>query len=134
MMHGMQHEGGGPARGPAALLLADNVVLLDPEAAVFNAMLEGWQRQQQSRVLQATTIAGRAGVVRRLATFCNLYPWQWSAEEVEAFFAGLQSGSRPLAPSTMRNCRVGSWRGGVGSVVGPEAFMPVVSRRVVPLQ
>jgi len=106
MMHGMQHEGGGPARGPAALLLADNVVLLDPEAAVFNAMLEGWQRQQQSRVLQATTIAGRAGVVRRLATFCNLYPWQWSAEEVEAFFAGLQSGSRPLAPSTMRNYQV----------------------------
>jgi len=33
-----------------------------------------------------------------------------------------------------RPCRVGSWRGGVGSVVGPEAFMPVVSRRVVPLQ
>jgi len=106
MMHRMQHEVDASAPGSAALLLADNVVLLDPDAAVFNAMLEGWQRQQQSRVLQSTTITGRAGVVRRLAEFCNLYPWQWSADDVEAFFAGLQSGPRPLAPSTMRNYQV----------------------------
>lgn len=102
----MQRPSEGVPPGPAALLLTDNVLLLDPAAVVFNAMLEGWERQQQSRVLQKTTIAGRAWVVRRLATFSNLYPWQWSAEEVEAFFTALQSGSRPLAPSTMRNYEV----------------------------
>src|SRR5664279_379981 len=86
MLHCMQHAMGDDSLGPAALKLAGNVVLLDPESAVFDAMLEGWERQQRSRVLQASTIAGRVWVVRRLAAFSDLYPWQWSAPEVEAFF------------------------------------------------
>ena len=106
MLHCMQHAMGDDSPGPAALKLAGNVVLLDPESAVFDAMLEGWERQQRSRVLQASTIAGRVWVVRRLAAFSDLYPWQWSAPEVEAFFGDLRSGPRPLAPSTMRNYQV----------------------------
>jgi hypothetical protein len=41
-------------------------------------------------------------LVRRLAAFSNQYPWQWQPAEVEAFFADLRSGSRPLAISTAR--------------------------------
>lgn len=92
--------------GSAALTLAANVVPLDPEPAVFRAMLEGWGRQQRSRALKEDTIAGRVGVVQRLAAFSGLYPWQWTVAEVEAFFDGLRSGLRPITVSTTRNYQV----------------------------
>jgi hypothetical protein len=47
--------------GMDALVLADNVVHLDPESATFEAMLEGWRRQQSARFLRAKTIATRSG-------------------------------------------------------------------------
>ena len=37
--------------GAAHLVLADGVVLLHPEPAVFEAMLTGWRQQQESRLL-----------------------------------------------------------------------------------
>ena len=42
--------------GSAHLVLASGVVHLDEQAAVFEAMLGGWQRQQQSRLLAEGTI------------------------------------------------------------------------------
>lgn len=88
--------------GAAHLVLAEGVVPLDPEPAIFNAMLEGWARQQRVRFLKDETIARRLWLVQRFQAFSGLYPWQWTAEEIEAFFAGLRSGERPIAVSTAR--------------------------------
>lgn len=92
--------------GSARLMLADNVVPLDPQPTVFAAMLEGWARQQRVRFLQDATIDARLGVIRRLANFSNLYPWQWTVPEIEAFFDHLRSGPRPITVATARNYQV----------------------------
>lgn len=91
---------------PAALLLSPNVVHLDPEKAVFEAMLEGWERQQEARFLKAATIRARVRAVRRLAKFTGLYPWQWTPSEGEAWISELRSGPRPLRVSTLRNYEI----------------------------
>ncbi|MFD9503417.1 hypothetical protein [Streptomyces sp. NPDC060035] len=73
---------------------------MDPEAAVFQAMLDGWGRQQRARFLQESgTIAPRLALVRRLADCANLYPWQWTPVEAEAFISHLRSGTRPIIVS-----------------------------------
>lgn len=84
-------------------MLAPGVRHLDEAAAVFQAMLEGWKRQQDSRYLREQTIAPRPRIVRRFAEFTGQYPWQWGPAEVEALTSSLVSGSRPAAHSTVRN-------------------------------
>jgi integrase/recombinase XerD len=84
-------------------MLVEGVVHLDPAPAVFEAMLDGWATQQRARFLKADTIGGRLDLVRRFASFSNEYPWQWQPAEVEAFFADLRSGPRPIEFSTARN-------------------------------
>jgi hypothetical protein len=69
---------------------------------MFDAIIEGWQREQASRYLREATIAARVGVVRRLAQFSGQYPWQWTAEEMEAFCTQTRSGHGRLAFSTLR--------------------------------
>jgi hypothetical protein len=91
---------GGP--GDARLVLASGVAHLDPERAVFDGMLRGWAAQQQSRLLNATTIEGRLWLVRRFAGLTNEYPWRWRPEDVEDFTTALRSGSAALAHSTIR--------------------------------
>lgn len=93
--------------GSARLVLADGVALLDPERAVFEGMLAGWERQQQARLLAASTISRRLGLVRRFAGFTNEYPWQWLPGEVEEFVVALRSGSSPAALSTLRHYQTG---------------------------
>jgi len=44
------------APGSARFVLARNVIHLDPAPAVFDAMLEGWARQQAARFLKEKTI------------------------------------------------------------------------------
>jgi site-specific recombinase XerD len=92
--------------GAAHLVLADGVSYLDPQTAVFEAMLEGWDRQQRSRFLREATTKQRMDLVRRFATFTGLYPWQWTPAELEAFTTSLVSGTRPLAHSTVRAYQV----------------------------
>jgi integrase/recombinase XerC len=92
--------------GSAGSSLAGGVVHLDPERAVFEAMLEGWVAQMTSRCLKATTVATRLALVRRFATYTNEYPWQWSAADVEEFSASLRSGEKPLTISTVRGYQV----------------------------
>jgi hypothetical protein len=82
--------------GAARLVLVKGVSFLDPESVVFEAMLAGWERQQRVRFLKLDTIQSRLALVRRLATESNLYPWQWTAGEVEAFLAHRRSGDRPV--------------------------------------
>jgi site-specific recombinase XerD len=93
---------GADLAGSAGLELADNVLHLDPAAAVFAAMLAGWSRQQQARFLREHTIEPRVAVVRRMADYSGLYPWQWTPAEAEAFVCSLRSGTRPITVSTAR--------------------------------
>ena len=88
--------------GAAHLVLPPGVAHLDPESAVFEAMLEGWTRQQRVRFLTAATIRARIQLVRRLAEFSNQYPWQWQLAEYEAFMVRLMSGEQAIKYSTAR--------------------------------
>jgi integrase/recombinase XerD len=88
--------------GSARLSLVGNVIPLDPESAVFAAMLSGWSDQQRARFLRAATILARESVVRRFAEFTNEYPWRWQADDVDAWFAQLNAKSPPTAVSTAR--------------------------------
>lgn len=88
--------------GAAHLVLAPEVAYLDAPAAVFDAMLEGWARQQRVRFLKFDTVQRRIDLMRRLFRFSNLYPWQWTAAEVEAFVDGLRCGTPPIRMSTAR--------------------------------
>ncbi|GAB2580489.1 hypothetical protein GCM10027269_40220 [Kribbella endophytica] len=66
-------------------------------------MIEGWERQQRVRFLKADTLRRRRRMVERLVEFSGLYPWQWTAAEVEAFVDHMRSGSAPIVASTARN-------------------------------
>ena len=89
--------------GAAHLELTPSVVHLRPAEAVFEAMLTGWARQQQSRGLSVTTVGVRLEIVRRFATFTNSWPWDWTPADVEDWTASLRCRSRPLSHSTVRN-------------------------------
>lgn len=90
----------------ARILSSPNVVPLDPEKAVFDAMIEGWERQQRARYLKEPTILGRSRRVRRFAEFTNLYPWQWTPAEAEAWISALRSDTPPRRLSTLRSYEV----------------------------
>ncbi|WP_256332950.1 hypothetical protein [Streptomyces sp. 2131.1] len=82
------------------------MVHLDPAAAVFEARKNGWTRQQAARFLRARTIDPRAASGQRLEEFTDLYPWQWTPAEGEAFIAHLRSGTQPIQMSTVRTYEV----------------------------
>ncbi len=86
--------------GAAHLVLAAGVVHLDPQTAVFEAMVEGWARQQRSRLLAEGTVGKRVRLVRRFAEFTSEYPWSWQPGDVEEFSVSLRGDAR--APSTIR--------------------------------
>lgn len=87
-------------------LAAGNVVHLDPERAVFAAMLVGWRAQQTARYLKVPTINARERLVRRFAEFTGQYPWQWTPGEAEAWISELRSGLKPLTVSTLRGYEI----------------------------
>src|SRR5260370_37496733 len=86
------------AAGSAALVLVDGAVPLRPEPALFEAMLEGWRRQQAGRRLSGPLVEGRVRLVRRFAAFTGAWPWQWIPEQVEQWVA-----SGGWAHSTIRS-------------------------------
>jgi site-specific recombinase XerD len=73
--------------GAAALVLVESAVPLHPEAALFEAMLEGWRRQHVARRLSPTVIAQRQRTVCRFAEFTGAWPWQWRAGHLDAWVA-----------------------------------------------
>ncbi len=79
------------AEASARTLLPLDIALLDPEDRVHEAMLKGWKRQQQSRMLRAETIRSRLSIIERFHRYSNLYPWQWTPADFEAFCAYLVS-------------------------------------------
>jgi integrase len=92
--------------GAAHLMLVDGVSYLDPEPAVFEAMLEGWTKQQRARFLKWDgTIKPRLSLVRRFAEFSNQYPWQWQRQsaEFEAFIDHLRTKTPTFTVSSGRN-------------------------------
>ncbi|MET8709607.1 hypothetical protein [Streptomyces californicus] len=95
--------GGGPGDASAQLVLLQGVSLLRPEDAVFEAMLEGWTRQQRGgRRLQPKTISDRLRVVERFSGFANAYPWQWTASDLDDWMTHLIGVAR-RAESTIRS-------------------------------
>ena len=96
------------AAGPAALVLVDGAVPLRPEPALFDAMLEGWRRQQAARRLTGPLIDGRVRLVRRFRDFTGAWPWQWAPEQVEQWI-----GSGGWAHSTIR-----SYQGALAAFLG----------------
>jgi len=65
-------------------------------------MVEGWRRQQQSRMLSADTIDGRLVLLRRFQHYAGSYPWEWKPTDVEEWTSSLLSAEKPLAHSTIR--------------------------------
>ncbi len=94
------------SQGAVRRVLAPNVVHLDPEQALVEAMLKGWESQQRARFLRDATIAPRLRLVRRFVEFSGLYPWQWTPAEGEAWISALRSGPSPLRLSTARNYEI----------------------------
>ena len=84
----------GRSAGAAHLVLAAGVVHLDPQTAVFEAMVEGWARQQRSRLLAEGTVGKRVRLVRRFAEFTSEYPWSWQPGDVEEFSVSLRGDAR----------------------------------------
>jgi len=82
--------------------LPRGLILLHEEDAVFEAMLDGWAKQQLGgRGLRERTVRARQGVVRRFLKFTNEYPWSWGPSHVDEWTQALTS-ERRLAPSTIR--------------------------------
>jgi integrase/recombinase XerC len=73
--------------GSAALVLVDGATPLRVEPALFESMLEGWRRQQQSRRLSESIVTARDRVVRRFAAFTSGWPWEWTPGQVEDWIA-----------------------------------------------
>lgn len=88
--------------GSAPLVLVRGVRHLDPASAVFEAMLAGWALQQQTRFLKSDTITSRLRLVRRVAEFCNEYPWHWQPDDVEAFINSRRDRQSPIVVTTAR--------------------------------
>jgi integrase/recombinase XerC len=94
--------GSGVSEGSAGLVLLDGVSLLHPENAVFDAMLEGWARQQiGGQRLQEKTVRSRRNLVLRFGEFAGAYPWQWSAAHVDEWMTYLTAELK-RAQSTIR--------------------------------
>jgi len=93
-----------PAAVPGNVLsvLSSSVTHLDPQEAVWRAMVRGWELQQGGRLLNPTTIAGRLKVVNRFMTFTGEYPWRWQPVDVEEWTASLRAGGA-RAHSTLRS-------------------------------
>lgn len=88
--------------GAAEAVLVENVRHLDEATALFDAMIEGWQRQQHSRLLAEQTIKSRVAQIRRFQAFTGTYPWQWTPTDVEDWTSSLLGQEKPRAHSTIR--------------------------------
>lgn len=73
------------------------------EEAVFEAMLDGWARQQRSRMLREATIRSGVRLVERVRCGAERWPWEWRAEDLEDFISDLASAPHHRRPATLRN-------------------------------
>ena len=82
-------------------VFGDGVRPLHFEQALVDAMLAGWARQQQSRMLCQETIVNRRRLVGRLLAHAGAWPWEWRAEHLEEWIEDL---SLPRRGFTSRHC------------------------------
>ncbi len=87
-------------------VFGDGVRPLHFEVALFEAMLAGWARQQQSRMLCAETIVNRGRLVWRLQRHAGAWPWEWRGEHLEEWVEDLASAPRRCHISTLRNYQI----------------------------
>ena len=73
--------------GSAAFVLVDGAIELHPEPALFEAMIEGWRRQHSARRLSPTITVARERQLRRFQGFTGDWPWEWRAEQLDAWVA-----------------------------------------------
>ena len=96
----MTHNG--PSASSRPVLLGDgNVAFINKPRAMWEAMLDGWLGQQASRGLARSTIDSRRAVLVRFQRFTELYPWEWTPQDLEDFTVDAGS-RRRLALSTHR--------------------------------
>jgi len=98
---GVYRDGDAPA--VLARVFGAGVRPLRVEQAIFDAMLEGWRRQQLSRGSKLRTIDANVAIVCRVRDHVDAWPWEWRAEDVEQFVADLAVGPPPRRPATLRN-------------------------------
>ncbi len=87
-------------------VFGDGVRPLRFEDALFDAMLAGWARQQQSRMLCSEMIVNRRRLVCRLQAHAGAWPWAWRAEHLEEWIEDLALAPRRLHVSTLRNYQI----------------------------
>jgi integrase len=71
----------------AAMFLDSSIVHLDLPQAVFDAMLEEFERQQAARGLAVDTRRGRERLVRQLRAASGAWPWEWTPAHFDAWSA-----------------------------------------------
>ncbi|MFI7025098.1 tyrosine-type recombinase/integrase [Micromonospora sp. NPDC049900] len=71
----------------AAAFLDGSVVHLDLPQAVFDAMLEEFDRQQAARGLAVDTRRGRERLARQLRASSGAWPWEWTPSHFDAWSA-----------------------------------------------
>ena len=70
---------------------------------MFASMLDGWARQQRSRMLREATIRSGVRLVGRVRESAERWPWEWTAADVEDFISDLASAPHHRRPATLRN-------------------------------
>src|SRR6476620_3120047 len=99
----------------------------------------GFLAVQAFRAKQASTTAAVGDASDQQFVRLNISIEKLWSPNVESAVPARHHGSKPDQPARSilrptRCGRVGSWRGGDVLVLGPEALVPAVSRRVVPLR
>lgn len=93
---------GGEVPGASSMVLVSGAALLRPDVQLFNAMLEGWRRQQLSRNLNLATIEAGAGLVSRFQLHTGEFPWRWTPAHLEEWTTDLRA-VRHVTLSTVRS-------------------------------
>jgi integrase/recombinase XerC len=98
------------------------------EEAVWEAMLRGWAAQQSARYFKPRTVSANLQAARSFASFTGRWPWDWYAEDVDAYFSALLEPPRGLRPATVRGYQA-RLRGLVGYLVDERYPWVAICRR-----
>ena len=85
------------------VVVLPSVRLLQPAEQVLEDMFTGWRNQQLSRNLAFATIDGRERLVRRFVDHSQAWPWTWTHQHVDEFFADLVQGRRHTTVRAYQN-------------------------------
>lgn len=100
----------GDAETALARLCGDGVRPLRIEAALFDALLQGWRRAQGGRHLSEATKRSREVIVKRFRDHVGRWPWEWQPLDVDEWIEDLGAPPGQRAVSTLRGYQ-GALRG-----------------------